>query len=89
MPQRWESVYMNLMTNDHDWDSPWDWLYRLLSSDDSPGPRKKIRTTKEQMGAVAVTNYAYGFNNPTRSLAGKLFLSMITWPLAQYVSPSA
>jgi acetyl-CoA C-acetyltransferase len=72
MPQRWESVYMNLMTNDHDWDSAMGLtvpppFFAMIAQ----AHTKKYGTTKEQMGAVATTNYAYAFNNPKAQFGGK------------------
>jgi acetyl-CoA C-acetyltransferase len=72
LPQRWESVYMNLMTNDHDWDSPMGLtvpppFFAMIAQ----AHMKKYGTTKEQMGAVAVANYAYAFNNPKAQFTGK------------------
>jgi acetyl-CoA C-acetyltransferase len=72
LPQRWESVYMNLMTNDHDWDSAMGLavpppFFGMIAD----AHMKKYGTTKEQMGAVSVTNYNYGFNNPNAQFSGK------------------
>lgn len=72
MPQRWESVYMNLMTNDHDWDSAMGLavpppFFGMIAQHHM----KKYGTTKEQMGAVAVTNYGYGCSNPKAQFCGK------------------
>jgi acetyl-CoA C-acetyltransferase len=72
MPQRWESVYINLMTNDHDWDSAMGLavpppFFGMIAQ----AHIKKYGTTKEQMGAVAVTNYGYGFSNPKAQFGGK------------------
>ena len=72
MPQRWESVYMNLMTNDHDWDSamgpavPPPFFGMIAQAH-----MARYGTTKEQMGTVAVTNYTYGNNNPNAQFGGK------------------
>jgi acetyl-CoA C-acetyltransferase len=65
MPQRWESTYINLMVNDHDWDSamglavppPFFAMIAKLHM-------QRYGTTKEQMGAVSIANYNYGSNNP-------------------------
>jgi acetyl-CoA C-acetyltransferase len=72
MPQRWESVYMNLQTNDHDWDSAMGLavpppFFGMIAQHHM----KKYGTTKEQMGTVAVTNYEYGFNNPNAQFGGR------------------
>lgn len=72
MPQRWESVYMNLMTNDHDWDSAMGLavpppFFGMIAQ----AHIEKYGTTKEQMGTVAVTNYEYGNNNPNAQFSGK------------------
>jgi acetyl-CoA C-acetyltransferase len=72
LPQRWESVYMNLMTNDHDWDSAMGLavpppFFAMIAQ----AHMKKYGTTKGQMGAVATTNYAYAFNNPKAQFGGK------------------
>ena len=72
MPQRWESIYMNLMTNDHDWDSAMGLavpppFFGMIAQ----AHMAKYGTTKEQMGTVAVTNYAYGNNNPNAQFSGK------------------
>jgi acetyl-CoA C-acetyltransferase len=72
MPQRWESVYMNLMTNDHDWDSAMGLavpppFFGMIAD----AHMKKYGTTKAQMGAVSVTNYAYGVDNPNAQFSGK------------------
>jgi acetyl-CoA C-acetyltransferase len=65
MPQRWETNYTQLMTNDHDWDSamgvgvppPFFAMIARMHM-------KRYGTTKEQMAYVAVTNYEYGSTNP-------------------------
>ena len=80
MPQRWESVYMNLMTNDHDWDSAMGLavpppFFGMIAQ----AHMEKYGTTKEQMGTVAVTNYEYGNNNPNAQFSGK------TLNLVQYL----
>ncbi|MDD5700889.1 MAG: thiolase family protein [Dehalococcoidales bacterium] len=72
MPQRWESVYMNLTTNDHDWDSAMGLavpppFFAMIAQHHT----KKYGTTKEQMGAVSTTNYAYAFNNPKAQFGGR------------------
>jgi acetyl-CoA C-acetyltransferase len=72
MPQRWDSVYMNLTTNDHDWDSAMGLavpppFFAMIAQ----AHMKKYGTTKAQMGAVATTNYAYAFNNPKAQFTGK------------------
>ena len=72
MPQRWESVYMNLMTNDHDWDSAMGLavpppFFGMIAQ----AHMAKYGTTKEQMGTVAVTNYGYGNTNPNAQFSGK------------------
>ncbi len=72
LPQRWESTFMNLYTNDHDWDSAMGLavpppFFGMIAQ----AHMKKYGTTKEQMGAVAVANYAYGFNNPMAQFSGK------------------
>ncbi|MDD5338723.1 MAG: thiolase family protein [Dehalococcoidales bacterium] len=72
MPQRWESVYMNLMTNDHDWDSAMGLavpppFFGMIAD----AHMKKYGTTKAQMGAVSVTNYDYGFTNPLGQFGGR------------------
>jgi acetyl-CoA C-acetyltransferase len=72
LPQRWESTYMNLYTNDHDWDSAMGLavpppFFGMIAQ----AHMKKYGTTKEQMGAVAVANYAYAFNNPKAQFGGR------------------
>lgn len=72
LPQRWESVYMNLQTNDHDWDSAMGLavpppFFGMIAQHHM----KKYGTTKEQMGMVAVTNYEYGFTNPNAQFGGR------------------
>jgi acetyl-CoA C-acetyltransferase len=72
MPQRWESVYINLATNDHDWDSAMGMavpppFFAMIAQ----AHMKKYGTTKEQMGAVAIKNYAYAFNNPKAQFTAK------------------
>ncbi len=72
LPQRWESTFMNLYTNDHDWDSAMGLavpppFFGMIAQ----AHMKKYGTTREQMGAVSVTNYAYGFNNPKAHFSGK------------------
>jgi acetyl-CoA C-acetyltransferase len=72
LPQRWESTYMNLYTNDHDWDSAMGLavpppFFGMIAQ----AHMKKYGTIKEQMGAVAVANYAYAFNNPKAQFTGK------------------
>ena len=72
MPQRWESVYINLITNDHDWDSAMGLavpppFFTMIAQHHM----QKYGTTKEQMGAVSITNYNYGFNNPNAQFGGK------------------
>jgi acetyl-CoA C-acetyltransferase len=73
MPQRWDSVYMNLLTNDHDWDAAMGLavpppFFAMIAQ----AHMKKYGTTKEQMGAVAMANYAYAFNNPNAQFGGKI-----------------
>jgi acetyl-CoA C-acetyltransferase len=72
MPQRWESVFINLTTNDHDWDSAMGLavpppFFAMIAQ----AHMKKYGTTKEQMGAVAMVNYAYAFNNPKAQFTQK------------------
>ena len=80
---------MNLMTNDHDWDSAMGLavpppFFGMIAQ----AHMKKYGTTKEQMGAVAVTNYAYGFNNPNAQFSGKTLSLNEYWPLVQSATPS-
>ena len=72
MPQRWESVYMNLMTNDHDWDSAMG-LGRTAAflCHDSPGPYEEIRDHQGTDGRCGHANYDYAFNNPKAQFSGK------------------
>ncbi len=72
MPARWESNYMNLITNDHDWDSAMGLavpppFFTMIAQHHM----RKYGTTKEQMGAVSVTNYNYGFTNPNAQFGGR------------------
>lgn len=72
MPQRWESVYINLQTNDHDWDSAMGLavpppFFGMIAQHHM----RKYGTTKEQMGMVSITNYEYGYNNPNAQFGGK------------------
>jgi acetyl-CoA C-acetyltransferase len=72
MPQRWESVFMNLTTNDHDWDSAMGLavpppFFTMIAQ----AHMKKYGTTKEQMGSVALANYAYAMKNPNAQFTGK------------------
>ena len=65
-----ESVY-ELITNDHDWDSAMGLAVPPFFTMITQAHMKKYGTTKEQMGAVSVANYNYGFNNPNAHPAEK------------------
>jgi len=72
-PQRWEVFYSELNVVDHDWDATQGLglpppFFALHAKEHM----KHYGTTKEQLAAVAVTNYGFGAANPNAQFQKKL-----------------
>ncbi len=64
-PEYWQIQYGEIAAADHDWDGPQGIsppaLWFAMQAKDH---MRHYGTTREQLAAVSVANYAYGFNNP-------------------------
>ena len=74
-PERWEVFYSELNVVDHDWDATQGLglpppFFALHAKEHM----NHYGTTKEQLAAVAVTNYGYGAANPNAQFQKKLTL---------------
>jgi len=73
MPQRWETFYSQLTTSEHDWDCAQGMglpppFFALHAKEHM----KHYGTTKEQLAAVSITNYDFGYTNPIAQQKKKL-----------------
>jgi acetyl-CoA C-acetyltransferase len=77
-PERWQIQYGEIAASDHDWDAPQGIgpppLWFAMQAKDH---MKHYGTTREQLAAVSVRNYKYGFNNPKGHFQKELIIEEV------------
>jgi len=77
-PERWQIQYGEIAASDHDWDAPQGIgpppLWFAMQAKDH---MKHYGTTREQLAAVSVANYKYGFNNPKGHFQNELTIEEV------------